>query len=445
MDAGTMNDTLGYAFDGAGRLVTIEPVNGPGVTMKPFTYRDYDKGNMSFGAEVRKSTSASSWVTSRSYYGADERLRLYRRISSAPAGTRTDVVDEYRYDAFGRRVLLRSNHASNCDVGPAECFSAIQRFLWDGEQLVWELRNSGTSEIAVGSRPYGGKIAYVHGVGIDRPLGVLLGGDSLIVPHVNWRGAYIGGTYVNGNKVSDVNVSWMGAKVRVSFEGGSLDGHWWGGLVKEQLDASGMLYRRNRYYDAATGRFSQIDPIGIAGGLNLYGFADGDPVNFSDPFGLFAMGCPPLCDNMDPAKDRFVRTDDGRVAAAAAAVLLGITAAPVVASGGGALLARIAGAGPAAAGAGKAIADARASIPEGGVVLTIVRNGRLVAQTGDAMMSHARLVEKTFGSAGLPPGTWVGTVGKVGGQLTTLNSKTIMGNQTVAPGAIQDLMKTLFK
>lgn len=27
-------------------------------------------------------------------------------------------------------------------------------------------------------------------------------------------------------------------------------------------------------------------PLGSRGGLNLYGFADGDPVNFSDPFGL---------------------------------------------------------------------------------------------------------------------------------------------------------------
>ena len=32
--------------------------------------------------------------------------------------------------------------------------------------------------------------------------------------------------------------------------------------------------------------FFQQDPIGLAGGLNLYGFAGGDPVNFSDPFGL---------------------------------------------------------------------------------------------------------------------------------------------------------------
>ena len=47
-----------------------------------------------------------------------------------------------------------------------------------------------------------------------------------------------------------------------------------------------MLYRRNRYYDPAAGRFTQEDPIGLAGGLNLYGFAGGDPVNYSDPFGL---------------------------------------------------------------------------------------------------------------------------------------------------------------
>ena len=32
--------------------------------------------------------------------------------------------------------------------------------------------------------------------------------------------------------------------------------------------------------------FTQEDPIGLAGGLNLYGYAGGDPVNFSDPFGL---------------------------------------------------------------------------------------------------------------------------------------------------------------
>ncbi|WP_414682961.1 RHS repeat-associated core domain-containing protein [Longimicrobium sp.] len=51
-------------------------------------------------------------------------------------------------------------------------------------------------------------------------------------------------------------------------------------------DASGQMYMRNRYYDPATGQFTQTDPIGLAGGMNAYGFAAGDPVTYGDPYGL---------------------------------------------------------------------------------------------------------------------------------------------------------------
>lgn len=30
--------------------------------------------------------------------------------------------------------------------------------------------------------------------------------------------------------------------------------------------------------------------MGLAGGVNLYGFAGGDPLNLSDPFGLCPVG-----------------------------------------------------------------------------------------------------------------------------------------------------------
>src|SRR5690606_20379020 len=63
---------------------------------------------------------------------------------------------------------------------------------------------------------------------------------------------------------------------------------WMGNLADQITDGSGLQYRRNRYYDPQTGRFTQSDPIGIAGGINLYGFAGGDPVNHRDPFGLSA-------------------------------------------------------------------------------------------------------------------------------------------------------------
>ena len=65
-------------------------------------------------------------------------------------------------------------------------------------------------------------------------------------------------------------------------------GNWWGTVFEDKRDASGQLYRRNGYYDPITGRFTQEDPAGLAGGINAYGFAGGDPVNYSDPFGLCA-------------------------------------------------------------------------------------------------------------------------------------------------------------
>ena len=56
-------------------------------------------------------------------------------------------------------------------------------------------------------------------------------------------------------------------------------------MIDQKRDGSALLFRRNRYLDASTGRFSQEDPIGLAGGINLYGFASNDPVNFDDPLG----------------------------------------------------------------------------------------------------------------------------------------------------------------
>jgi RHS repeat-associated protein len=57
-------------------------------------------------------------------------------------------------------------------------------------------------------------------------------------------------------------------------------------LIEGSRTGTGKVYQRNRYLDPETGRFTQEDPIGLARGLNLYGYAEGDPVNFSDPFGL---------------------------------------------------------------------------------------------------------------------------------------------------------------
>jgi RHS repeat-associated protein len=49
---------------------------------------------------------------------------------------------------------------------------------------------------------------------------------------------------------------------------------------------AGLYYYRARYYDYYTGRFLQTDPIGYAGGMNLYAYCWNNSVSFVDPLGL---------------------------------------------------------------------------------------------------------------------------------------------------------------
>ena len=49
---------------------------------------------------------------------------------------------------------------------------------------------------------------------------------------------------------------------------------------------TGNYYYRARYYEPNIGRFLQPDPIGYAGGLNLYTYCGNNPLNWVDPWGF---------------------------------------------------------------------------------------------------------------------------------------------------------------
>ena len=50
-----------------------------------------------------------------------------------------------------------------------------------------------------------------------------------------------------------------------------------------------LYYNRYRDYDPSTGRYIQADPIGLAGGSNVFGYAGANPVNRVDPSGMIAQ------------------------------------------------------------------------------------------------------------------------------------------------------------
>jgi RHS repeat-associated protein len=59
---------------------------------------------------------------------------------------------------------------------------------------------------------------------------------------------------------------------------------------RENDGASGLYYYRARYYNPVLNRFISEDPIGLSGGINVYAYVEGSPVDSTDPEGLEGPG-----------------------------------------------------------------------------------------------------------------------------------------------------------
>jgi RHS repeat-associated protein len=52
---------------------------------------------------------------------------------------------------------------------------------------------------------------------------------------------------------------------------------------------TGLFYNYFRNYDPKSGRYTQNDPIGLAGGWNRFGYVEGNPISYTDPLGLWSV------------------------------------------------------------------------------------------------------------------------------------------------------------
>jgi RHS repeat-associated protein len=375
------------------------------------------------------------------FYGADDRL-LASDLRTAAGGGKpaSRFLEEYRYDALGRRVWVSTRKQCAGAGGlTAECLSSlVRRTIWDGPQELAEIQvpldtfaNTpvGTEELNANvpvipavtcpaldpcdPNPFYGRVVYGPGLAIDQPLSVTrygyqdnVSGSSLTWPtyglSVFWndRGTPAYGLFTDGaefrphtpspgqsacpalqSTATDrcVKLQWPFAQSAYDrAKGRTPPGSWQGTLLANKVDGTGLEYARNRVYDAQTGRFTQEDPIGLAGGVNAYGFANGDPATFSDPFGLFA--CPPSCEGAIQQIGRMLQPVQGPLEA------IGALATVPLGGGMGMLGGSLTSLGVAAHSGLTGTALARSMGAAGEVASGIARNAqRIPSATGTAM------------------------------------------------------------
>ncbi|EPT7056368.1 RHS repeat-associated core domain-containing protein, partial [Cronobacter sakazakii] len=181
---------------------------------------------------------------------------------------------EYRYDPLGRRthkILWRYN-----DPQPETI-----RFDWQGLQLAGEQSDREPDHY----------VQYVYTEGSYEPLVRI---DSVFDDcEIYWYHTELNGlpervTDADGQTVWRGQFSTWGETERelsvpqwqvpqnLRFQGQYLDRE------------SGLHYNLFRYYDPVAGRYTQMDPIGLAGGINTYSYV-GDPLTWVDPLGW--KGC----------------------------------------------------------------------------------------------------------------------------------------------------------
>lgn len=253
-----------------------------------------------------------------------------------PAG---QVLARYTYDAANRRVKKEVTAAV---ADPA--LAGITLFFHDASQIVEELFSTDPSDPA---RPFMTARQFTYEAGIDQPLTIdryqagpgsapldtanltqiSMGGAVSTLVHrlyyaTNSLGSVVALTDTSAAVTGDagahlvealeydpygahtvftraggagaLNVAFDGTdpaksyeqadrSVRSSFDNPFL-------YTGRYFDAeTGLHQYRNRYYDAALGRFLSADPSGYGDGLNLYEYVGGNPLNNRDPYGYAAQ------------------------------------------------------------------------------------------------------------------------------------------------------------
>ena len=168
----------------------------------------------------------------------------------------------FTYDGLSRRVRITEKNASNA-------VTSDKRYLWAGGNQPAEERDAAGNTVLKQYHPQGEYIpaaaAPLHKLFYTRDH---LGSVRELID-------------ASGTLQTRYDYDMWGKRVKLSGTVNSDAGY----TGHHHHANSGLILTWYRAYDAEAGRWLSADPIGENGGLNLYTYVDGNPINFVDPDG----------------------------------------------------------------------------------------------------------------------------------------------------------------
>ncbi|WP_296266629.1 RHS repeat-associated core domain-containing protein [Pseudomonas sp. UBA6562] len=253
-------------YDPAGNL--LDPAQpGAGRVQDDRLLTFEDKGYRYDGFGRLREKRSRQYGTQHFEYDAEHRLIRIRTLQPG-----RERLLHLRYDPMGRRIAKTETTLDGLVLGHTD-------FVWDGLRLIAERRNGHFTlylYVDDGHAP----LARIDGSGAHQRLRHyhtdLNGLPEQLTDdqgEQQWRASYA--TW--GRTREEHCAVGFADEQNLRFQGQYLDRE------------SGLHYNLFRYYDPDVGRFTQPDPIGLAGGLNLYAYAP-NPFTWIDPWGLLNEG-----------------------------------------------------------------------------------------------------------------------------------------------------------
>jgi RHS repeat-associated protein len=186
---------------------------------------------------------------------------------------------DFEYDALGRRTAKIIQ-------------KTITRYLWDGNVLLHEwsyptearplVQISELGEVSYAPEPAENVTTWLYDEGAYTPIGKLINGERYSIVS-DYIGRPIQCFNDTGEIIWETEYDLYGRLKNLQGERAFIPFRQQGQY--EDVDLGGLYYNRFRYYDSGSGVYLSQDPIGLAGGMNLYGYVHDSNI-WVDVFGL---------------------------------------------------------------------------------------------------------------------------------------------------------------